>query len=546
MDPKGKSLPFLIARWSSLWIILALFIRGDLPLHCQQTEVEGIWDFHLGYREAGQGEICALAGFPLQALSQAVTRVLDPGCGRVVPDNANAHDLLGPQTTHWKEIGSFHIELDASGFAKVGDNQVGLWSMTHSYGFHIRYKQRDNKIGHLLNFNYHHKFPTPHGYFHDSICDRTLLTYWTLDDLKVLGQSSSEIDEMLKKLPQPLPSYICEYGVKRKGLVRRKHIQRHTDYTGAVSNLNPGNDVTMLTAPMDKLEVKVDWSDLTWLQRQFGAPHKIINSPETGPDCGQCYSLAISSMLTARVRIKKLRDQIEAENYSLKRLSFDELEIDPTPLTVCDTDTQGCEGGLSISSLNFAHKHLLPLKRCLLRALKVPSLIGFVYKSPLRLCQHVPGPTLARMEVCSGSRVNLEELCDTFVRVTDFGYIGGRYGNVTTEALIKEITDRGPFAVALAVDGRNPALLYYKGGLVDLGIPTTISDRAGNHPGYTVTNHAGVVVGYGVFDKEVYWKTRIMWDGEWDTHGHMWIRDYTGGINTGPLWAEVAVVASKT
>eukprot|EP01053_Blabericola_migrator_P001047 Blabericola_migrator_1__1046@NODE_1266_length_4939_cov_239_532635_g855_i0_p1_GENE_NODE_1266_length_4939_cov_239_532635_g855_i0NODE_1266_length_4939_cov_239_532635_g855_i0_p1_ORF_typecomplete_len536_score57_49Peptidase_C1/PF00112_23/8_1e24CathepsinC_exc/PF08773_11/2_4e08CathepsinC_exc/PF08773_11/7_5e03Peptidase_C1_2/PF03051_15/0_00073BCCT/PF02028_17/0_18_NODE_1266_length_4939_cov_239_532635_g855_i018363443 len=524
-------------------ILLSLAV-ADLPVHCTERSVIGDWTFHTGLVRLSQSDVCALANHTLVTPSNKI--VYDPICNRVLSYNwldAYEKNQFGvPQS--WSEITSITLTFSESGAVFYGDIEIGTWSLAHDYGFHTRLRDPagGKRVAHLLSFDASEKVGTSNdGFDFESHCDHTLTSYWSVEDLSILSSVSATIREAINALPAGV-QYVCEYAHKQRGSSQKQKIQRHVSRDGEVDSL-PSN-ASMTVRKDGDMNVKLDWSDVRYIPEkirgQAGSDQLIGPVLEFEAVCGNCYSIAVAQSLTSRLRLRKLRSAA-GEHFEdsdlLHSIAIGDLEVDPLPFAICDADAQSCMGGLSIAAFNYARRHPVPLRKCLEPILGKDSWNQFLHVDAAHFCQMIPSPTYSRRALCSADFEPLT--CDAYLQVTDFSYIGGQYGDVAAIDMIEELTEGGPFPVAVAVSENG--FPSYRGGFIDLGSPTVYRDK-GDRIGYTVSTHSMVLIGYGYLDGELYWKVKNTWYDSWGVNGTAWIKDHTGAINTAPLRADLRLI----
>ncbi|KRY52559.1 Dipeptidyl peptidase 1 [Trichinella britovi] len=247
-----------------------------------------------------------------------------------------------------------------------------------------------------------------------------------------------------------------------------------------------------------------DLSRLEMLLKLGGIKSKIMNRPKPAritehvqnlanelPDqfdwrnvsgsCGSCYAFASAAMHEARYRI--LTDNQHQPVFS------------PQDIIECSQYSQGCDGGF-------------------------PYLIGGKYAEDFGFVTEQCNPY-------SGI-IKDEAICTTDPQckrhyATDYQYVGGFYG-ATNEPLMRlALVNSGPLAVGIeAFDD----LIHYRGGIYH---HTKIHDDS-NFPTkwnpFELTNHAVLIVGYGVDKKSniPYWIVKNSWGTNWGEHGYFRIK----------------------
>ncbi|XP_014325848.1 dipeptidyl peptidase 1 [Xiphophorus maculatus] len=187
--------------------------------------------------------------------------------------------------------------------------------------------------------------------------------------------------------------------------------------------------------------------------------------------CGSCYSFATMGMLEARVRI--------LTNNS------DSPVLSPQQVVSCSEYSQGCDGGF-------------------------PYLIG-KYVQDFGIVDESCFPYTAKDTPC-GVPANCGKMY-----TAEYGYVGGFYGGCSETAMMLELVNNGPMAVALEV---YPDFMAYKGGIYHhTGLADSINP-------FELTNHAVLLVGYGRCHKtgQKYWIVKNSWGAQWGEEGYFRIR----------------------
>jgi len=102
--------------------------------------------------------------------------------------------------------------------------------------------------------------------------------------------------------------------------------------------------------------------------------------------------------------------------------------------------------------------------------------------------------------------------------LSDYGYIGGYYGNNSEIAMMTEMYNNGPIVIAFECPS---ALFYYDGGVFD-GECTGESESEDSpdvNP-WEETNHAVIGVGWGVDNGLKYWTIKNTWGSRWGEEGY--------------------------
>nr|XP_057936452.1 dipeptidyl peptidase 1 [Doryrhamphus excisus] len=187
--------------------------------------------------------------------------------------------------------------------------------------------------------------------------------------------------------------------------------------------------------------------------------------------CGSCYSFASMGMLEARIRI-------QTNNSETPILS-------PQQVVSCSEYSQGCDGGF-------------------------PYLIG-KYIQDFGIADESCFPYVGKNTPCG-----VPQNCGR-TYVAEYSYVGGFYGGCSEAAMMLELVQNGPMAVAFEV---YPDFMHYKEGIYH---HTGVSDSF--NP-FELTNHAVLLVGYGRchMTGQKYWLVKNSWGTGWGEDGYFRIR----------------------
>ncbi|XP_077422865.1 dipeptidyl peptidase 1 [Vanacampus margaritifer] len=224
---------------------------------------------------------------------------------------------------------------------------------------------------------------------------------------------------------------------------------------------------TPVTAQVAKLAAALperwDWRNVDGIN--------FVSPVRNQASCGSCYSFASMGMLEARIRI--LTNNSEAPILS------------PQQVVSCSEFSQGCDGGF-------------------------PYLIG-KYVQDFGLVDESCFPYVGKNTPCG-----IPKKCGR-TYVAEYSYVGGFYGGCSEAAMMLELVQNGPMAVAFEV---YPDFMHYKEGIYH---HTGISDSF--NP-FELTNHAVLLVGYGRchMTGQKYWLVKNSWGTSWGEGGYFRIR----------------------
>jgi len=192
--------------------------------------------------------------------------------------------------------------------------------------------------------------------------------------------------------------------------------------------------------------------------------------------CGSCYAVASAATYESRWRVA-------SDNAVQPFFSAQET-------LSCSKTNQGCEGGFPYLIAKHGFEH------------------GFV--------------DLEAMSYSGSDDSCPEENLATATRykLSDYGYVGGFYGNCSEEAMMKEIYENGPIVVAFECPS---ALFYYDGGIFDgeCGVVSE-SEESDKVNIWEATNHAVIAVGWGLLETtgQKYWIIKNTWGAQWGEAGY--------------------------
>jgi cathepsin C len=204
----------------------------------------------------------------------------------------------------------------------------------------------------------------------------------------------------------------------------------------------------------------------SWDWRNASGSNWLDHSLDQG-DCGSCYAVATTRMLSARHRIKQKNPKLEA------------FSID-FPL-MCSEYTQGCGGGYAFLATKWSHD------------------AGLVPES----CGGYSGD--------AGGQCSL--MCDVNLlekrwRADNYHYVGGYYGGATEPEMIRELVTGGPLVISF--EPKND-LMYYSGGVYQ-SVPNQRSE-------WERVDHAVLLLGFGEDRGQKYWLLQNSWGQGWGEDG---------------------------
>ncbi|KAF2359367.1 Peptidase C1A papain C-terminal [Trinorchestia longiramus] len=219
------------------------------------------------------------------------------------------------------------------------------------------------------------------------------------------------------------------------------------------------------------LPSQFDWRDVHGVNYVSPVRHQL--------QCGSCYAFASAGMLEARLRIST----------NLSRTDI----FSPQDIVSCSHLSEGCDGGFGY-----------------LIAGRYAKEQGVVDES----CNKYRGkdtPTCTTDPTCDRTYVN------------EYEYVGGYYGACNEEAMLDALVSDGPLMVGFLVTSD---FRYYGGGIY------VAPPKALTFDPFVPTNHAVVVVGYGVDEESgmKFWIVKNSWGAHWGENGYFRIRRGTNEV----------------
>jgi cathepsin C len=184
-------------------------------------------------------------------------------------------------------------------------------------------------------------------------------------------------------------------------------------------------------------------------------------------ECGSCYAVATTHMLSARHRIRQTDPTIEPFSISF-------------PL-YCSEYNQGCNGGYAFLLSRWSQD------------------VGLVPRS----CGDYTGSTTGRCSLdCDANRLAKRWRAD------NHRYVGGYYGAASEQEMISELLRSGPLVASFEP---KPDLMYYGGGIY-VSIPNQRTE-------WEKVDHAVLLVGFGEENGQKYWTLQNSWGQDWGEDG---------------------------
>jgi len=229
----------------------------------------------------------------------------------------------------------------------------------------------------------------------------------------------------------------------------------------------------------DDLPDEFDWSDFE------GTGHDFVGTPRDQKSCGSCYMIATITMLESRIKIWYGEEKPLSSQMPLQ----------------CNFLTEGCHGGWGL-------------------------LAGMFLESYYTVEDHSAPYKAATQEHTCSMYKDLPKAAS----VEATYYIGGAYGAMTEESLMKEIRARGP---VLYDFNAGYEFMTYQSGVLAEEMPHGCSGCDLNDPYINLTSqeelgiqyqkltHSTLLIGWGIDERTNmrYWKVRNSYGPNWGQRG---------------------------
>lgn len=256
--------------------------------------------------------------------------------------------------------------------------------------------------------------------------------------------------------------------------------------------------------------------------------------------CGGCYATATVSMLNTRMRIRTNNTE--------------KLELTHDQIVNCDHYNQGCAGGFPLLAAKYVQDFGLT---------KDGSCTQFEEQAPCPAgMAGFPRCTAGWSSSCNESCFEASctkaggvwvpqdydvhpYTCDMptevsrqpYIRVREYGYVGGYYGGATTVAMMREVLQHGPIVVGLK---GGYAFVHYEAGIY-LEVEASLEDEAKAILDFEVVDHSVLLIGWGEDTAgNLYWICKNSYGPGWGEEG--FFRIPRGGDSYGVLSLVTAAV----
>lgn len=533
----------------ALSAIALLFLQGahcDLPIHCLKHEVEGIWEFTVAPAKE--------------------EKLLDNLCHHNVPGNPEYEwTATQDKLPYSDEATTVEIELNANYDAVVQDEDIedpqnGRWTLIYDEGMEVRIPG----ASFFVFFSYR-PWEYSDGYTND--CDKTLLGWYfntetemygcfyanmiekttkpgdsliqTLkkqsteaiksnnhhltasNNLQKIDSSFKDHEELTRRINSASLSWRATtynqhkestFGEMEDFLTSRKTPDLTRSSSASSAKGNHSNQARLVanqhspflpkTSSMtqhksqgtSRLSSKASSTSTSHKEQEIASDtpivqdnddlpseflkwKKYISKAENQRSCGSCYAFSTIEMLEARLRIKYGKDK--------------EVLISKQDALSCSIYSQACAGGFTTELTRFGHE------------------VGFV--------MNIEQPYDDAAEAINCIYDDPATQVDKYVKISEYGLVGGGYGNCDERAMMIEIMENGP--VTCAMDATTD-LYYYEDGIYE---PVDISvwmDMGYEKPEFESVTHGLLCWGWGEEDGEKFWWVMNSWGSDWGINGN--------------------------
>merc|ERR1712070_19802 len=490
-----------VMMWAKAYVALAIIVVfldqswGDLPVHCPHHVVKGTWEFTMSHGNQDKTLKC-------NEKPKQTSMCFYGSCwkNKVLGEPKFKHDAK------WK------VSLSDPNVAIATDHKgkqhKGTWTMVYDEGFEVNVNnKRFFAFSKFANGKSECKSTWP-GWHHDAKNpDKQSWGCYTgtkrseeidEDDIAMISaeeflQESGAVPQTRAHLPkeqlgkpkmyQPEHELVARINAKattwrakvypefeklNMNEFQRKAGYRVTHHLPRIDTRPPRPD-SLIEVETGDLPESFDW-------RSKDGINYVDDVIDQG-SCGSCYAVATTSMIASRIRIKtKNRTKPQTHLYH--------------QLLKCNRYSQGCAGGFPY----LAEKYIKDF--------------GFTKSGK-----------------CATSKKKMEELGEdatdqeAYIRVKEFGYVGGYYGGTTTAEMMRELHDNGPIVIGL--NGGYEMMHYDSGVFIETG------EGAGKVKNdFETVDHAVLIVGWG-HDKKSnhkYWIIKNSFGKNWGENGYFRVK----------------------
>eukprot|EP00931_Biecheleriopsis_adriatica_P003797 TRINITY_DN105556_c0_g1_i1.p1 TRINITY_DN105556_c0_g1~~TRINITY_DN105556_c0_g1_i1.p1 ORF type:complete len:513 (-),score=103.41 TRINITY_DN105556_c0_g1_i1:18-1556(-) len=451
---------------------------GDLPVHCLRHQIEGRWEFLLGPASSKRSS-CGHQ-MPDSEAHQPTVMLEQVDLHLQVDLQSPNHAQSAESSGNWTMIYDEALEVNIDGYSflafsrfelfqekgiqknisRCGETQLG-WYRDDNRGlwgcFYGRKKKQHAGLlsyvpaaasrlasGEPLSQVYHNAYAATLNLLQDS---------WTAKAYERLsGLTLREINAMAGLFrPFSRAEHRAADPYFGRGQSSPSFLQKARARSKAVKGRQP-------------LPTSLDWRNVS------GA--NFLDKVFDQGDCGACYIIATTRMLSARHRIRQNDPSFEGFSINFPLL--------------CSEYNQGCNGGYAFLASRWAQDVGLVPKNC----------GGGEYNATAAL-----DPTTKCQLHCDAS------LLQRAWKAVNHHYVGGYYGGATEYDMQLEL-QKGPLVVSFEPKSD---ILYYEGGIY--------SSSPHQRTEWEPVDHAVLLVGYGTEKGQKYWLLQNSWGDDWGEKG---------------------------
>jgi cathepsin C len=463
-------------------VLIAAPAWADLPVHCLHEDVRGTWTFHLGAANLDKNQI-----------SQE-PHMCSKGVTTAYGSKTNNYGLSSePNFLVQKQI---KVELAHPNIARTtanGQTHEGTWTMIYDEGFEVNLMGAKffafSKYSSDNEKEFSHCDKTFPGWFHPATNPDSAKwgCYYGEKDTPVTSKPYKKFGDRVIS-PNDVfvreDELVQEVNSRAESHWTAKHYEEFEGRPMAELQMQSGTVLRPYKLRPEELAEQQSWaqdslvdiSDIPaqWDWRNVGGKN-FVGPVRNQGSCGSCYSVAVSEMVSSRMRIL-------ANDPSKPRLS-------PDRVLKCAMYAQGCHGGFPY----LASKYLQDF--------------GSVTEEAQ--------PYTARDGECPKD-------VPVVSRNFDYKYVGGYYGASGEKAMLRDVFDHGPLVVGFEV---GMGFRSYQGGIFH----TLDHLPEKNH--WLRVNHAVLIVGYGVENGVKFWTVKNSWGPSWGEAGYFRIRRGDDNLN---------------
>mmetsp|Transcript_9130 Transcript_9130/g.24746 ORF Transcript_9130/g.24746 Transcript_9130/m.24746 type:complete len:518 (-) Transcript_9130:447-2000(-) len=466
-------------------LFLLLLVRilhpawGDLPVHCLRHQLIGEWDFFLGPPSPHRSS-----------------------CGHHTPDVED----LQPPVFLAETAQPMRLTLSSPSLAQSSTDDSGRWTMIYDEAFEVNVdglsflafarfdlgysngiKMNVSRCGETQLGWYRNEAGTQWGcYYAKKQSPVTHEHYSLLSFVPPRMEGSAQYDEVLQ--PQYHNSFAANLNLLQDlwtakaherwfgkslreinnmaGIFRSFSSRQHREMeeSQAISFLQKSSAQPRRLSSVEEVSPHADNLPTEWDWRNVDG-HNYLDSVLDQGECGSCYAVATTRMLSARHRFRRRDPTLEAFSINF-------------PL-YCSEYNQGCNGGYAFLMARWSQD------------------VGLV---PQSCGNYTSG---GRCEVrCSVGGLQKRWRAD------NHHYVGGYYGAASEQEMMRELVRNGPLVASFEPKAD---IMYYSGGIYK-SVPQQRTE-------WEKVDHAVLLIGFGEEQGRKYWTLQNSWGEEWGERG---------------------------